>query len=295
MKIQDLLKRFKKCEEIKKGWSQDKKYFVIQNEKKYFLRIGELSRREKLEFLFLTSKKLEVLGIPTPASIEFGVCEDGVYLIQSFTSGKDFREKITFLTKSEQYNFGVKAGEILKKIHSLPAPEEQENWATFFNNKINIKIKKYLEYGLRFDGDERFISYIEQNRRLLNDRPQCFQHGDYHIGNMTLEEQKLLVIDFDRFSFGDAWEDFRPIVWSAEKSAFFASGQLHGYFNGEPTEEFFKTLALYLALNSLVSVYWALPFGSSEVETMLKQAKEVLNWFDNMQNHIPVWYQKTFS
>lgn len=45
------------------------------------------------------------------------------------------------------------------------------------------------------DGAQKFIACIEQNRHLLKNRPQCFQHGDYHIGNMMIENGKLVVID----------------------------------------------------------------------------------------------------
>ncbi|WP_291573053.1 hypothetical protein [Clostridium sp. UBA4548] len=33
------------------------------------------------------------------------------------------------------------------------------------------------------------------------------------------------------------------------------------------------------------------PFGRSEVDTMINQAKEVLKWYYNMQNPIPTWYK----
>jgi hypothetical protein len=39
-------------------------------------------------------------------------------------------------------------------------------------------------------------------------------------------------------------------------------------------------------------VYWAIPFGQGEIDTMLNQAKEVLSWYDNMQNPVPTWYFK---
>ncbi len=36
--------------------------------------------------------------------------------------------------------------------------------------------------------------------------------------------------------------------------------------------------------------YWAIPYGETEVSTMLNQAEEVLTWFDDMTNTIPTWY-----
>ena len=44
--------------------------------------------------------------------------------------------------------------------------------------------------------------YLEKNRGLLSGRPQSFQHGDYHVGNMMLAGTELVLIDFDRSDFG---------------------------------------------------------------------------------------------
>ena len=56
--------------------------------------------------------------------------------------------------------------------------------------------------------------------------------------------------------------------------------------------EFWKLLALYISSNTLSSIPWAIPFGDKEIHTMLNQAKDVLGWYDNMQNPIPTWYFK---
>jgi serine/threonine-protein kinase len=199
------------------------------------------------------------------------------------------------LTETEQYVLGLKSGEILKKIHSIPAPEEQEEWSCRFNRKTNIKIEKYKACGIRFDGDDKIIGYIENNRHLLLSRSQCYQHGDYHVGNMIVSPDKTLsIIDFNRPDFGDPWEEFNRIVWSAKVSPHFATGQINGYFGGKPPIDFFKLLVFYISSNTLSSIYWAVPFGEKEIITMMNQAKDVLTWFDNMNNPVPTWYLKDF-
>ncbi len=280
-------------EPITKGWSEDKKYCVTTSGgEKYLLRISPMQRFEMRKSIYIILKQLADLDIPMCAPVEFGICEDGVYLLQEWIDGADLEIILPTLSEKEQYNLGIKSGEILKKIHTVPAPETQEKWSVRFNQKTDYKIKKYHECGLRFDGDDKVIDYIEQNRHLLENRPQCFQHGDYHIGNIMLEKGKLKIIDFDRYDFGDPWEEFNRIVWSAAASPYFATGQLRGYFDGEPPPEFFKLLAFYISSNTLSSIYWAIPFGKSDLDIMMKQANDVLNWFDNMQNPIPTWYLK---
>jgi len=286
---------FSKVEPVNKGWSEDKKYCVTKADgMKYMLRISPGERYEKRKTLFEMLERVAELGIPMCMPIEFGTCKDGVYILESWIDGEDAEATISMLPITEQYVLGLKSGEILRKIHSISAPETQEDWAVRFNRKTNNKIQKYRECGIRFAGDDRVVEYIENNRHLLENRPQSFQHGDYHIGNMMLEKGELRIIDFDRFDFGDPWKEFNRIVWCAAASPYFATGQLRGYFGGEPPMEFFRLLAFYIASNTLSSIYWAIPFGQNEIDTMMKQSQDVLSWFNNMQNPVPTWYLKNF-
>jgi len=295
MQDEGLFNTFSKVEPITKGWSEDKKYCVTKADgTKFLLRISPVEQYEERKYLFEILERVAELGIPMCKPIEFSTCEDGVYILESWIDGEDAEEAIPMLPETEQYVLGLKFGEILRKIHSIPAPDTQEEWATRFNRKTNIKIQKYHECGLRFEGDDRVIEYIENNHHLLENRSQSFQHGDYHIGNIMLEKGELRIIDFDRFDFGDPWEEFNRIVWCAAVSPHFASGQLRGYFGGEPPIEFFRLLAFYIASNTLSSIYWAIPFGQDEIDTMMKQSQDVLAWYDNMQNPVPTWYLKDF-
>jgi len=295
MNNKKLFGTFVKTEPITKGWSEDKKYCVTTADgTKYLLRISPIERYEIRKSLFEMQKQVDALAIPMCKPIEFGTCDDGVYSLHSWIDGEDLEAVLPLLSETEQYVLGLKSGEIVRKMHSIPAPETQEEWEVRFSRKTDYKIQKYRECGLRFEGDEHVLAYIEQNRNLLKNRPQCFQHGDYHIGNMMLENGELKIIDFDRYDFGDPWEEFNRIVWSAAASPYFATGQLRGYFGGEPPLEFFKLLAFYIASNTLSSIYWAVPFGQSDLDTMMKQSQDVLVWFDNMKNPVPTWYLKDF-
>lgn len=224
--------------------------------------------------------------------IEYGECDEGVYILQNWIDGKDAEEMIPTLSAADQYAYGMGAGRILKKIHSIPAPPGQPDWETRFNAKIDWKIKMYAECLIKFEGDKAILWYLAENRHLLKNRPQCFQHGDYHIGNMMIDENGALqIIDFDRFDFGDPWEEFNRIVWSAQASPLFASGMVDGYFENDVPFEFWKLLLLYICSNTLSSLPWAIPFGEKEIQTMLNQTKDIMDWYDNLQTVVPKWYK----
>lgn len=283
-------------EPITKGWSVDKKYCVATTDgTRYLLRVSPLSMYESKKKLFSMMEQIAALRIPMCVPIEFGLCDDGVYSMQSWIEGVDLQSIMplsskTLLSETEQYTLGVQAGKIAKKIHALPISKPDEEWAVCFNRTIDAKIEEYHTCGLNIEGDTHMFDYIEKNRHLLKNRPQCFLVGDYNVINMMYEKGDLRIIDFERFDIGDPWNEFNCIVWTAMASPHFATGQIHGYFNGEPPMDFFRLLALYIIILvlSLLSS-WAV---ESEVGRgiTLKLSQDVLRWFDHMQNPVPTWY-----
>ena len=281
---------------INKGWSSDKKYCVTdKNGTKYLLRVSDIAEYDKKQLEFNMMKQVSALGVPMCQPIEFGVCDEGVYSIQSWIDGVDAEEIIPVLSDTEQYVYGLEAGRILKRIHSIPAPATQEDWEVWFNRKMDYKIKKYTECPLTYENGQAFIDYINENRHLLKGRPQTYQHGDYHIGNMMIgRDGKLYIIDFNRNDYGDPWEDIKAITWDVEASQMFASGRINGYFDSDVPEEFWRIFALYISCGILSSLPWAIPFGEEQIQVMVNQAKEVLSWYDNMRNPVPTWYFKGY-
>ncbi len=276
---------------IDKGWSADKKYCAHRSDgTKLLLRVIPSEKYERTMHLFQLLRHLEDMGLPISLPLEVGICPEGAYLIQTWIEGCNAEETIPSLGTEEQCRLGREAGIILRKIHEIPAPVEQEEWEPRMRRKTETKIRAYLQCGFRFAGDEHFLGYVEANRDLLAGRPQCFQHGDYHIGNMMLENGAIRIIDFDRFDYGDPWEEFNRIVWCAQKAPHFASGMVEGYWNGPPPEAFWQLLAFYIACNTLAAIPWAIPFGHREIDVMRNLAQNVLTWYDNMQNTRPSWY-----
>lgn len=280
-------------EPIDKGWSGDKKYCVTTPDgAKYLLRVTPAARGGRCEEMLRLQGRVAALGVPVCRPVAFGPCDQGVYTLQSWVDGQDAEAVIPRLADARQYALGVEAGKMLQKMHSIPAPAGQPDWAARFNAKIDRKIQRYRACPIRFEGARQLIGYLNANRPLLAGRPQTFQHGDYHIGNMMMENGRLVIIDFDRFDFGDPWEEFNRIVWCAQKAPAFARGIIDGYFPEGVPPAFWRLLALYISSNTLGSIPWAIPFGEREVQTMLGQAGEVLAWYDGMRRVIPTWYSQ---
>ena len=180
MKIEDFAEVIK----IEKGWSNEKKYKVVDKSGQAFLlRISPIEQYENKKAEYENMEMVSALGISMCQPIEFGTCDEGVYSLQSWIDGKDAEEAIVNLSDKQVYEYGYEAGEILKKLHSIVAPEGIGNWEDFFNQKMNRKIENYNNCPLKYEGGDAFITYIEEHRHLLKHRPMTYQHGDYHIGN----------------------------------------------------------------------------------------------------------------
>ena len=277
---------------IDKGWSGDQKYCAVSADgTKYLLRVSHVDRLERKRREYEKMGEVAQLGIPMCMPVEFGTCEEGAYSIQSWIDGEDAESLVTEMDSASQYRYGLDAGRILAKIHTIPAPVDAPKWETRFNAKIDRKITMYEECELKYENGDTFLNYLAQNRHLLSGRPQSYQHGDYHIGNMMIDrEGQLTIIDFDRDDFGDPWEEFNRIVWCAQAAPAFASGMVDGYFGCKVPMEFWKLLVLYISSNTLSSLPWAIPFGDGEIQVMRKQAAQVLEWYDGMKNVVPAWY-----
>ena len=289
--------KWKRVEVINKGWSNDQKYYIrTTDDRELLLRISDIKQYENKKRDFEAMKKLEKIDILIPHPIDFGICNDGksVYSLLTWIKGEDARTVLPGLSNKEQYQLGVKAGEALRIMHQIPAAKNQMPWSERFNRKINRNIANYKACGIHLKGADKIIEYIEQNRYLLENRPQCFQHGDYHVGNMIVTKSgELGIIDFDRLDYGDPWEEFNRITWCADMSATFASGRINGYFGHDVPDLFFRLMALYIASIQLSSVPWSIQFGQEEVQTALRQAENVLEWYDGFETYMPKWYVST--
>ncbi len=291
---------WKSVQPINKGWSTDEKYCIEGDQGQWMLlRLNTMSQYTSKRREFDALQRLEPLGLPVSKPIAFGVCGEGttVYSLLSWIPGEDVRAIIGGLPESEDYRLGYQAGEILRVMHGLAAPMQTEPWAKRFNRKIDRNIQWHEEGPAKIAGAQHMLRFIEENRCLLETRQQqTLQHGDYHIGNMVFDGAGGLgIIDFNRCDYGDPWEEFNRIVWCAESSPLFASGRINGYFCGCVPEEFFRLLALYMAVNQLAALAWAAAFGPEEVKSMLEQAQQVLEWFHGFREHVPSWYVPDFQ
>lgn len=288
---------WKVINELKHGWSNDKKYYIeTYNGDKLLLRISNSNKKDMKTREFHTLKKLNHLKLNCSKPLEYGIskCNKYVYILYSWINGDDLSSTLLTKPSKDQYLLGINAEKALFEIHkSLNIEDNNGTWSKRYNKKIDKKLLQYQECKTHFNGSEKVIEYIYNNRILLDNRPLSGHHGDFHIGNMLIDNKgKLGIVDFDRFDIGDPWEEFNRITWCADISSYFATGRIDGYFHNNVPDDFIKLLALYIGVNQLSSIPWAIPFGAEQIEVMLKQAMKVMSDFNDFTTYIPQWYKK---
>ena len=276
---------------INDGWSGDEKYRVTdENGTPHLLRISPSERSDVRKIEFGMMPRLAAMGLPMSVTTHLEIANGSVSSLSSWIDGRNMRDVIGGFTETQKYDCGLRAGRILRQIHSIPAPGTEESWGSRFGRKLDRKIGMYLECSEKYEGGEHFLRYIDENRRLIENRPQTFQHGDYHVGNFMIDNNgELVIIDFASCGFGDPWEEFNRIIWSLEASVTFANGIIDGYFGGEPPLDFWRLLALYISSNTLSSLPWGVAYGGDQPDIMKAQAEKLLFWYDNMTTPIPRW------
>lgn len=279
---------------VDKGWSSDRKYRITtRGGDRWLLRLADADQQDRKRAEYDALSATAGMGFLQSEPVDFGLCCEGknVYTLLTWIDGEEAETAIPSLSRERQYALGLRAGEILRHIHSLPAPSAQPAWEPRFLEKLHRKMEQYRQCPIQVEGGEAMLRYCQENAFRLAGRPQSLQHGDYHVGNMIVTpDGELGIIDFNRFDYGDPWEEFNRIPFCAARSPAFAAGRIDGYFHGDPPEEFFRLLALYICSNSLSSIPWAIPFGDGEISVMTKQMRDILSWYDGMRAYVPSWY-----
>jgi hypothetical protein len=163
--------------------SGDEKYYVETAQgQRYLLRISNIESYERKKTMYDMMGRVASLGVYMSVPVDFGICNNGknVYQLLSWCDGETADIVLPKLSHDEQYMLGVKSGQNLRRIHSIPAPSGLEDWYYRFVRINDGRLRTFFSCGVHIDGSDAILAFYEENRHLLRGRPQCFIHGDYH-------------------------------------------------------------------------------------------------------------------
>jgi len=276
-----------------KGWSRDKKYILENSDgERYVLRLSDSDLYEKKKSQFELLKRIEPLGLNCSRPIEFGTKADGtVYTLLSYLEGQDGETAVAALTDEAAYRLGLEAGSCLRKLHSIDIPPQERTWWDRYLEKMPRKIAALNACEYHLPMQDKILDYYETHYEIMKDRPLVLCHGDYHLGNMIVNNGKIGIIDFDKNGIADPYDELKPFCWNVMISEYFETGLINGYFNNSIPDDFWGVLKFYTAESMISHLPWAVKYGKQEMQTALKVANNQMKWYDNFALDVPTWYK----
>ena len=285
---------WKNVEKISKGWSSDVKYLITaEDDQKLLLRVSDIEQYDAKKSEYEMIKKFASSGIEMNQPVDFGICNNGksVYTLLTWIEGCDLEEALKKVPVSEQYELGVKAGKLLKKIHSIKVDEKDLPLRTK-KEKFLTRLEIYENSKVRIENDENIINYIKDNIDYTCQEGPVYCHGDFHPGNLIyMPNKEIGVIDFNRWKVSDPYEEFYKLSqFGVDASIPYCVGQIDSYFEGNVPPKFWKIQTVYVAYCILTSIVWAEKFGEKDLENMKKRTLKVIEDYEDFTTDIPKWY-----
>ncbi|MGR3806631.1 aminoglycoside phosphotransferase family protein [Pasteurella testudinis] len=285
---------FAKTDLIDKGWSSDKKYCVttVYGEKR-LLRISDIAEYENKKHEFELMKRFSLTGIKMSQPLDFGICNNGklVYQLLTWCEGEEAKTLLPSLSQQAQYEFGCKAGQMLRTMQAVESHPPSADWATAYGGKVKKYLEDYQSCGETLLGAELLFPFLNKHMSCLQRRPMSLLHADFQSDNMVISPQnELYVIDFQGSGLVDPYYALTGAMVTAEVSPSFAIGQLHSYFDGDVPADFWTLNAFYLAAESIHAFTVAVTLGKEEVAYSNELMRTMLAWFDNLNNLVPGWF-----
>lgn len=278
---------------IHRGWSGDQKYYAENAAgEKFLLRISDASEYHKKQKEFATMRKMAQAGIKMSLPVAFGVCNDGkkVYQLLTWCEGEEAKEVLFRLSEAEQYAYGRKAAEVLKRMETIDAQPASGEWAKRYKQQVNRYVELYQSCGYTFDGDDVVLSFLQDNIDCIGKRPTALMHMDFQTDNMVISpDGELFIIDFQMCGKADPYLVLTGAGVSAMYSISFALGQIDGYF-GEAVPEDFWTKYNYYMLSEMLYAFTVGIHIEEEQEDTLHMFDSEVERIKHGRSPVPAWY-----
>lgn len=281
---------------LKGGQSPDEKFILYRKKQEAFImRLAPLKKYDKFKKVAKIVKHFHKHGVKCINPVLLGKTSDHqyCYFVVEYLKGRSSESVLPYLSKNEQQEIGIAAGEELRKLHKLKSPKNNKNWFELRYLKFREQLKNFRELKLTFYKEKYVLDYIYEHLHLMKGRPFRFQHNDYNVRNIIVNNNKFKgIIDFDAYKWGDPLHDFYKLPWGTKNcSPWFAKGIIIGYCGGSIPDSFWELYNLYVMLNLHRRLIWAYQKKPSRIKLRLKIIEDIIKDHDWKSNKAPLWFK----
>jgi serine/threonine-protein kinase len=138
-----------------------------------------------------------------------------------------------------------------------------------------------------------FLNYLENYKEYkFKVSSNSILHGDFHVNNLIYRSGKIYIIDWIYGEKGDCCKDFVRNIVNAYVSPIYARGQIDGYFNGNPCDEFWEKLLVFTILHQLELIDMIGRFNFITNDFINTQHNNVIYQYNNLKSNIPLYYKE---
>jgi len=300
--IEQHISSFVSVSNIKQGSHNSPKYVVESADgEHYFLKTYTNESLSRMFEIYKTMQTVFAADIPTAEPIDVGVYSaGGGYILSECLEAAMNQEAYIYTNAIFLYMAGRESARFIHKLHNLPIPKTVSYGSClhiYEKRLILMNENKGLVEGLAPLVDDATI-YFNKCRSILSNRPISLLHGDFNglYKNVVLcKNGSQKWVDYDEFCYGDPWEEFRWLLDPHIVAKEFENGMLHSYFRGDPPDDFWVLLPLYLVFQYISQVLRFLSYDENHphrkrVPYHLKVIKNACLLLRTVSSH-PQWYQ----
>ena len=197
------------------------------------------------------------------------------------------------LSKDVQYRIGQQVGQTLFKMHQISAPDSYPSWDQQWISRVERLLPRFEDIAVGDKRYEKVARFVIDNLHLIQGRPSCIQHHDFHPGNILIHEEQFTgLIDMEKVRYSDPINEFKKMEYfNVPISKDYSRGVFDGYHdNASIPTSFWELHRLYAAIHIISAEVWANEIALDQQARFKIYTEFTLNQFDDFNLLIPRWY-----
>ena len=211
---------------VNSGASSVEKYKVYKDGKYYLLRLFDARFMNSRYAALSNIETLYLNGINVPKVYEKGILNATKgYALLDWIDGISLDEILVNCKLEIQYG-GLVAKE-LAKMHNIKTNDKAMVYDSYIKS-FKKKMNKIVDLKIDDCPLDLFDNYVSKYSELLKKMPgNSIIHGDFHPGNVVINDSKIVFIDLDVCKVSNPWEDLSSNACNMDFPNFYSSIMLN--------------------------------------------------------------------